>query len=326
MSGPSSAEAAIRVAVRRALPDPPAVVLVACSGGPDSLALAAATAFEARGRGIRAGAVVVDHGIQPGSDAVARLAADQCRALGLGPVMIKSFVIEAGPNLEARARDARYEALGEAAGELGAAAVLLGHTLDDQAESVLLALARGSGSRALSAIPPRRGVYRRPLLAIRRAETIEACEEAGLVVWDDPMNRPGGPHRSLRAEVRATVIPVLVEVLGDGAVLGLARSAELARADSEALDRLAEDAEVRAVIGGEVLVAQLEHELSAVRRRVLRRAAVAWGAGPGSLTVRHIDALDSLISDWHGQGPVSLPDGIDAVRTCGKLVARPRVR
>jgi tRNA(Ile)-lysidine synthase len=268
---------------------------------------------------------VVDHGIQEGSDAVARAAGEQCRGLGLGPVIIRTLAVDAGPNLEARARDARYAAIDEAARQVGAAAVLIGHTLDDQAESVLLALARGSGSRSLSGMAPVRGLYRRPLLGIRRAETVQACLDAGLAAWNDPMNTPGGPHRSLRAEVRAEVLPVMVEVLGPGVVLGLARTAQLARADCEALDRLAEAAGARAVIVGEVDVARLKSEMEAVRRRVLRRAAVAWGSGAGSLSVRHVDALDALVIDWHGQGPVSLPDGIEVVRTCGKLVARPRV-
>jgi tRNA(Ile)-lysidine synthase len=323
MPGPSPITAAIRLAVRRLLPVPPAVVIVACSGGPDSLALAAATAFEARSRGLRAGAVIVDHGIQAGSADVARGAAEQCRGLGLGPVQIRTLAVPAGGNLEARARDARYQAFAEVAEQCGARAVLLGHTLDDQAESVLLALARGSGTRSLSGMAPVRGLYRRPLLGIRRSETIAACLEADLVPWDDPMNHPGGPHRSLRAEVRAEVLPAMVQVLGTGVVLGLARTAELARADSEALDALADVAEARAVIVGEVVVDKIAVEPMAVRRRVLRRAAVAWGAGAGALTARHVDALDALVVDWHGQGPVALPDGVAVVRSCGKLVATP---
>jgi tRNA(Ile)-lysidine synthase len=298
------------------------VVLVAVSGGPDSLALAAATAFEARSRGLRAGAVIVDHGLQEGSDAVARQAADQCRGLGLGPVVVKTLDVGLGPNLEARARAGRYGAIEQVAAEVGATAVLVGHTLDDQAESVLLALVRGSGTRSLSGMAPVRGLYRRPLLGIRRAETLEACREAGLEPWHDPMNNPGGAYRSARAEVRAQVLPTMVEVLGPGVVLGLARTAQLARADCQALDELADAAGVRAAIGGEVEVAALAGEPEAVRRRVLRKAALNWGAPAGSLSVRHIDALEALVMDWHGQGPASLPDGIEVVRTCGKLVVR----
>jgi tRNA(Ile)-lysidine synthase len=287
------------------------------------LALAAAVAFEARGRGVRAGAVVVDHGIQPGSDAVARLAAEQCRSLGLGPVLVKTVAVGAGANLEARARDARYGALAEAAGQVGAAAVLLGHTLDDQAETVLLALARGSGTRSLAAMAPVRGIYRRPMLGIRRAETVEACAQAGLTPWDDPMNTPGGPHRCLRAEVRAEVLPLLAQVLGPGVILGLARTAELARMDSEALDGWADGVQARALADGEVIASELAREPAAVRRRILRRAAIAWGSGAGAVAVRHVDALDALVSDWHGQGPVALPGGVEVTRSCGKLVGNP---
>jgi tRNA(Ile)-lysidine synthase len=135
----------LRRAVRAALPAE-GLVLVALSGGPDSLALAAATAFEAAGR---AGAVIVDHGLQAGSAAIAEAAAEQARSLQLDPVIVVAVTVGADGGPEAAARAARYRALSEAAASLGASAVLLGHTLDDQAETVLLGLARGSGATSL---------------------------------------------------------------------------------------------------------------------------------------------------------------------------------
>ncbi|WP_425955974.1 tRNA lysidine(34) synthetase TilS [Xylanimonas sp. McL0601] len=264
--------AAVRSAVRRELallaPAPGDLVLVACSGGADSLALADALAHEARrvgrsvrsrGFSVRAGAVVVDHGLQAGSDDVAAAAAAQCRALGLDPVVVRRVsVARAGGGLEGAARAARYAALDEVGASSGAVAVLLGHTMDDQAEQVLLGLARGSGARSLGGIPPVRGRYRRPLLGLRRTQTRAACAAQGLQWWDDPTNELSdrdedldgrGSARSaepLRTRVRHEVLPVLEEVLGPGVVESLARSAAQLRADAEVLDALADDLLARA--------------------------------------------------------------------------------
>ena len=191
--GPRPAVAEVRRAVRRGLDglDPGDLVLAACSGGADSLALAAALAHEAPRRGLRAGGVTVDHGLQPGSAQRARHVAAVLTGLGLDPVCTVPVHVAAGPGaggLEAAARGARYQALDEAARSTGARAVLLGHSLDDQAETVLLGLARGSGPRSLRGMPARRGHYRRPLLGVSRATLRAACEAAGLQPWDDPHN------------------------------------------------------------------------------------------------------------------------------------------
>src|SRR5659263_112932 len=255
MTGPAPAVAALRTAVPAAtagLPDG-ARGLVAGSGGPDSLALAAATAFVARrstgasGRGstgplLRAGAVVVDHALQPDSAQVAAAAGAACRALGLDPVEVVRVSVAASGGPEAAARDARYAALDETAHRLGAAAVLLGHTLDDQAEQVLLGLARGAGGRSLAGMPARRGLLRRPLLGLRRADTIAACAALGLEPWHDPTNIPTDPGVGpLRSRVRAHVLPVLEHTLGPGVAQALARTADQLREDADALDALAAD-------------------------------------------------------------------------------------
>jgi len=191
--GPGVAVAEVRGAVRACVADLAAgdLVLVACSGGADSLALAAAAAFVAPRLGLRAGGVTVDHGLQPGSAERAGEIAAQMARLGLDPVQSVAVTVPppataAGP--EAAARSVRYAALDQAAAAHGAVAVLLGHTLDDQAETVLLGLARGSGGRSLAGMPARRGRYRRPLLAVRRASTAAACADLDLKPWQDPHN------------------------------------------------------------------------------------------------------------------------------------------
>jgi len=238
--GPGAAVAEVRNAVRACLSDLAAgdLVLVACSGGADSLALAAAAAFAAPRLGLRAGGVTVDHGLQPGSGERAASVAALLAQLGLDPVRSAAVAVPpghpAGP--EAAAREARYGALDVAAKEYGAAAVLLGHTLDDQAETVLLGLARGSGGRSLAWMPARRGAYRRPLLTVRRAATGAACAELGLPAWQDPHNRD---FRFARARVRHQALPALEAALGPGVAEALARTASQLRADAECLDDLA---------------------------------------------------------------------------------------
>nr|WP_216647970.1 tRNA lysidine(34) synthetase TilS [Isoptericola chiayiensis] len=323
---------------------PDDLVLVACSGGPDSLALAAAVAHEARrvgrsvrsrGHAVRAGAVVVDHGLQAGSDDVAARAAQQCRDLGLDPVAVRvADVVPRGEGLEAAARDARYRLLEDVATTTGAVTVLLGHTLDDQAEQVLLGLARGSGARSLAGMPATRGVFRRPLLGLRREQTERVCAVEGLVPWRDPTNEPG-PTAPLRSRVRGRLLPVLGEVLGPGAVEALARSADQLRDDADALDELAAEllsaartaAAACATAGGgdEVVldVAVLADAPAALRRRALRGAALAVGCPPGTTTARHVDALDALVVAWRGQGEVHLPGDARAARACGRLFLRP---
>ncbi|NEA34461.1 tRNA lysidine(34) synthetase TilS [Streptomyces sp. SID13031] len=317
------AVARVREAVRVALADLPhgTTVLVACSGGADSLALAAATAFEAPKLGFTAGAVVVDHGLQTGSDKTAETAAEQCRGLGLEPVQVRAVEVgtEGGP--EGAARTARYDALRDAADELGADVVLLAHTRDDQAETVLLGLARGSGARSLAGMAPTAGLLRRPLLEVPRSATAAACIASGLRPWHDPHN---DDPQYRRVRVRHEVLPVLEEALGPGVTEALARTAGLLRADADALDVLAADLAETAVqhAESEVVcdVAVLAEEPAALRTRVLRQAALEAGCRANDLNAGHVAAVDALITDWRGQRWIDLPQGVRAVRKGGFLV------
>jgi tRNA(Ile)-lysidine synthase len=322
--GPGVAVAEVRTAVRACLAGLTAgdLVLVACSGGADSLALAAATAFVAPRLGLRAGAVTVDHGLQPGSDERAADLAALLAKLGLDPVRSTAVTVApagaSGP--ENAARVARYGALDAAAAAYGAAAVLLGHTLDDQAETVLLGLARGSGGRSLAGMAARRGRYRRPLLTVRRAATVAACAELGLEPWQDPHN---SDFRFTRARVRHQALPALEAALGPGVAEALARTAAQLRADAECLDDLAfaESGQLRQ--GGSdpagLDVAWLAALPAAIRTRVLRDAAVMAGCPPGALAAGHIGQVDALVTAWRGQRWADLPGGVRARRQAGKV-------
>ncbi|BCB80362.1 tRNA lysidine(34) synthetase TilS [Phytohabitans flavus] len=308
--------AAVRTAVRHALRGLDGTVLVACSGGADSLALAAAVAFVAPRAGLVAGLVTVDHGLQAGSAERATAVASWAVSAGLTPVEVATVVVSGEGSPEAAARDARYEALVAAATRLGASAVLLGHTRDDQAETVLLALARGSGPRGMAGMPRRRDVdgvaLLRPLLDVSREETRKACAALGLSPWDDPHN---ADPAYARARVRSTVLPVLTEALGAGVVDNLARTAHLLATDAAALDEIATAAlEGARRPDGALDVTALERLPDAVRTRVLHAWARERGARPAALSHRHVAALDALVTAWRGQGPVHLPGGLPVAR------------
>lgn len=327
MTSPAARESpevgAVRSAVRRTLAGLPpcALVLVACSGGADSLALAAAAAVEARRAGLRAGAVTVDHGLQPGSWERAEQVAATLRGLGLEPVEVAAVAVGRAGGPEAAARTARYGALEDVAERLGAAVVLLGHTRDDQAETVLLGLGRGSGARALAGMPAARGRFRRPLLGLPRATTRAACAAAGLQPWADPHN---DDPAFARVRVRTDALPALERSVGPGAAAALARSARLLRDDADALDAWAGRVAAGAAHpDGGLAVPALAGLPAAVRRRVLRTEAVRAGVPAGALTAEHLEAVDALVSAWRGQGAVALPGGIRAARACGRLCLAP---
>jgi len=320
--GPGPAVADVRTAVRTCLSDLETgeLVLAACSGGADSLALAAALAFVAPRAGLRGGAVTVDHGLQPGSAERAADLAALMSKLGLGPVRSIAVTPARKDGPEAAARTARYKALDAAAREHQAAAVLLGHTLDDQAETVLLGLARGSGSRSLAGMPARRGLYRRPLLGLRRATTAAACAELGLDPWQDPHNHD---FRFTRARVRHRLIPALEEALGPGVAEALARTASQLRADAECLDDLAfaESGQLRGNCSDPAGLdaSSLKALPAAIRTRVLRDAAIMAGCPHGALTAGHVERIEELVTGWRGQRWVDLPGGVRARRRDGKV-------
>lgn len=328
------------------------LVLVACSGGRDSMALAAVSHIVCTSMGVRCGAVIVDHGLQEGSERVAGEAANRCRALGLGPVIVRNATVQArGEGLEAAARQARYDELCAAARESGAIAVLLAHTMDDQAETVLIGLLRSRGVDALAGMPQvftRSGVtFARPLLTLTRAETTGICEDLGVEYWDDPTNGDAVDGElpddyPLRSRVRHDLLPAIERFAGFNVTRHFAESARLARMDKEYLDQRSDEVMGEAVaavdrpassaavstdtlracaaddtndsghgIGLMIGVKRIAREPEAIRLRVIAHALSQAGV---NASAAQIAAIDRLVVDWHGQGGVSLPRGYSANR------------
>ena len=326
MAGPDPAVADTRRAVRAVLgAATPDRVIVAVSGGADSLALLAATTFEAASPRSASWphvfGVTVDHGLQDESAVTAERVVAQMVALGADETATIRVRVDVAPGgLEAGARQARYAALGEFAARVGASMVLLGHTRDDQAETVLMGLTRGSGGRSMAGMRPsfdEDGVhFVRPFLDITRSQTEAACRALGLEWWEDPHNRD---QRFLRARLRHVVLPLLEDELGPGFADALARTAPALRVDMDALDDLAAE---WSRTHSELDTRSLADLPAAIRTRVLRAAAVAAGAIDSELTREHVLAIDSLVTDWRGQRYIDLPGSIRATRTGGLVEFR----
>ncbi|MFD1535030.1 tRNA lysidine(34) synthetase TilS [Pseudonocardia aurantiaca] len=315
---------AVRTAVA-ALPGPyrSAPLLVACSGGADSVALAAA-AMALRGSG-EVHAAVVDHGLQNGSAEQAAAVVELLTDLGAVASVHRVEVSVGNGGVEAAARRARYGAL-RAARPHERSPVLLGHTLDDQAETVLLGLGRGSGGRSIAGMRAWDAPWLRPLLAVRRSATRAACAASGLPVWDDPHNTD---PRFTRVRLRQEVLPLLEDVLSGGVAEALARTAAQLREDVDALDEMAAGLLAAAVDPAADPVGRarplrldaLAQVTPALRRRVLR----AWlaTAGVTALTDTHLRAADVLAAQGGDRGGVAVPGGLELVRERGTLFVRP---
>lgn len=311
--------------VRRALrgwgeENPPGLYLVALSGGGDSLALAWAAGKELPALGFQVGAVIVDHQLQQGSAEVAHRAALQAEECGLSPVVIKTVRVRRGKGPEEAARTARYQALSEALGESGARGILLAHTEDDQAETVLMGLVRGSGPSSLKGMARSDGLYHRPLLEIPRHILRQALRDAGLSWWEDPHN---DDEAFLRVRVRNSVLPVLEKELGPGVPGALSRTARLFREDSEALDDMAKK-RVDALVSfskntASVEVEELLLEPLALSTRIVR--SMISGVGGRSPRFDQMTQVMALVHSWRGQSVVSLT-GASVERVDNRLVVR----
>ena len=295
--------------------------LVAVSGGADSLALAYALIKEAPALAITLIGVTVDHQLQSGSADQAKKVQSALKDMGYQEVLIEKVDIVEKSGLEADARAARYAALDSAAHAYGASQIFLGHTRDDQAETVLLGLARGSGTRSLSGMAVVNGKYARPLLSLTREQTVAACTEADLTPWNDPHNEN---EKFTRVKVRNKVLPIMESEIGPGIAAALSRSAAILRDDADALDEMAQ-AVISRVDLKDLDCAALAELPRAIRSRILRAAIYAAGAPSGSISADHLAAVEALVTSWRGQGEASLPGGVKVARISGRLslLARP---
>ena len=295
--------------------------LVAVSGGADSLALAYALVKEAPALAITLIGVTVDHQLQIGSAEQAKRVQSALKEMGYQEVLIEKVNVVEKSGLEADARAARYTALDSIEHAYGASQIFLGHTSDDQAETVLLGLARGSGTRSLSGMAVLNGKYVRPFLNLTREQTVAACAEAELKPWNDPHNEN---EKFTRVKVRNKVLPVMESEIGPGIAAALSRSAAILRDDADALDEMAQ-AVIARVDLKDLDCAALAELPRAIRSRILRAAIYAAGAPSGSISADHLAAVEALITSWHGQGEVSLPGGVKVARISGRLslLARP---
>ena len=294
-------------------------VLVGCSGGADSLALVWTTLVVGKRLELKVGAIIVDHQLIPESNDVALNAKKQCEELGIQEVIIKKVNVEHNhEGLEAAARIARYEAFENVLHETNAQVILLAHTQDDQAETVLMRLTRGSGAKSLSGMAQVSGKYIRPFLHLRKKLVHDSLDLIGLKAWQDPANTD---HQFLRVKVRHELMPKIVEVLGESAISSLDKTSQLLRLDNQALEELAQQffESQKDVKTNGLEISELEKLPEAIRTRVLRIFAISSGVHPGPFSFEHIEAIDALVKNWHGQGNVDLPGFIQATRVNGSL-------
>ena len=303
----------IRKAVKPWLNDSAQPVLFGCSGGADSMALAVALFMESSNTKVIP--IVIDHGLQEGSAQITSQTIERLKQIGFTQVESARAQVTMTDGLEASARRARYQLFNQFIETYQPKYFLLAHTLNDQAENVLLGLARGSGARSLSGMAVKNNIFVRPLLKISREVTTAACSQAGIEIWSDPHNED---LRFTRVRVRKNLLPIIEDNLGPGITEALVRSADLLRDDADALDGFAVEYFNQADPFN-LDVKELERLPKAITTRVLRLAIYKAGAPAGSLSAEHIAAAQALISDWHGQKEVSLPGNVKLLRNSGRI-------
>lgn len=287
---------------------------VGVSGGADSVALLKAAVHVANEKSLTVTALIIDHQLQDQSGQVANQAQEIANSLGAHSVEAIKVEVATGAGsggIEAAARNARRDAFENYASAHNLKAVLLGHTLEDQAETVLLGLARGSGARSLSGMRDIEGIYRRPFLKLARALVRKTVSD--LSTFEDPHN---SDPSFARVRVRNVILPTLEKELGPGITEALGRTADMLRDDADALDMNA----AMIFAAGEPSISELEKLPAAVRTRVLRHLAIRAGVLVNDLSRDHILSIDRLITDWHGQGPLNLPGQVNVKRESGKLI------
>ena len=322
----SPSQGQLRLAVRQTLDahtKPGQKLLVAVSGGADSLALAAACEFEAKKLGVKIAAAVIDHSLQNNSDKVAAQTAKTLAALGFEEVVVKKIAVGKAGGPEAAARTARYTALETLRQKTKSHFIVLGHTSSDQAETVLLGLVRGSGSKSLSGMSAKTGLLLRPLLGIERSTTEAFCKDSGIKYWSDPQNKD---EKFLRVMIRKHVLPFLEKQLGGSVAASLVRTSDQLREDNTYLESQADKSFKKyAKVSGSGIgfdAKALEKLPAAILNRVIKKALDSFGS-ESSRT--HVLAVSDLVLSWHGQKPLALP-GVRVVRKGNTISFEPNRR
>ena len=304
----SPAQGAIRNAVREVLATntkPGQKVLIAVSGGADSLALASATLFESKKLQLQVATATIDHGLQKNSSKVTEQTLEKLHQIGLVEAWSKKVKVGTKGGPEAAARDARYKALESIRVESNSDFIILGHTANDQAETVLLGLTRGSGSKSLSGMSVKTGKLLRPLLSIERSTTVQFCKDESISPWQDPQNKD---LKFLRVRIRKVVLPFLEKQLGSGIFNNLIRTSSQLQEDDKYLSEMANKAFKKIAKTTSQTVTLGQPELSklpeAIRNRVIK-AAIDYFGMESSRT--HVLAVADLVLNWHGQKPLALP-------------------
>jgi tRNA(Ile)-lysidine synthase len=293
-------------------------VLVACSGGADSLALAWVTNYVAKKHEIFVAALVVDHQLFDESNQVAQDAKSKLHKIGISEVeIVKVSVEKSVDGLEAAARQARYGALNAHATKIAAKLILLGHTQEDQVETVLMRLTRGSGARSLQAMAEISENFARPFLHLRRDLVRDCLKKINIEAWEDPMNYS---DKFLRSKIRNQLLPVLAKVLGDGIFDSIDKSARQLRDDNAALDLITQQTMALNAIDNLADIEILAAQPKAIRTRIIRKMMLNAGAPAAALANSHIEAANNLVVNWHGQGAVALPGKLWATRKSGNLI------
>ena len=322
----SPSQGQLRLAVRTTLTantKPGQKLLIAVSGGADSLALAAACEFEAKKLGLKIAAAVIDHSLQKNSDKVAAQTSKTLQLLGFQEVVVKKVAVGKAGGPEAAARTARYTALESIRQQTKSTFVVLGHTASDQAETVLLGLVRGSGSKSLSGMSEKTGLLLRPLLGIERSTTEAFCKDSGIKFWSDPQNKD---EKFLRVMIRYKVLPFLELLLGGSVAKSLIRTADQLREDDQYLDSQASKAFKKwakvSASGISFDALALGKLPAAILNRVIKKALDAFGS-ESSRT--HVLAVTDLVLSWHGQKPLAAP-GVRVVRKGNTITFEPNRR
>jgi tRNA(Ile)-lysidine synthase len=304
----SVAQGTVRHELRQLLTEhtkPGQKLLVAVSGGADSMALAAALEFEAKKLKLQISAAVIDHSLQKNSSKIAKQTADALVNLGYQQVVIESVQVAKVGGPEAAAREARYSALEKIRKQTKSDFVLLGHTQSDQAETVLLGLVRGSGAKSLSGMSPRTGTLLRPLLGIERSTTEQFCKDSGIRFWIDPQN---SDTRFVRVMIRKKVLPFLEKHLGVGISKNLVKTGDQLREDEIYLSQVSNKAFRKISKSSGSTLSFAAGDLAKLSPAILNRVIkIALDSFEKESSRVHVLAVADLVLSWHGQKPLSLP-------------------